>query len=369
MPPIMKEMQATERGASTIGRGWRLPSALSEAMLRLSVWNEIFDDLGLLPGPLGGPSLGMTGLPSGWTVLRNCLAGGGATFVQQQVCGAGPSPQYAPDGSANLRYGGVQDGNVGGVAAKILNGYKYHDYSALLGPRWDPAYCIYMRVAPWVAAGSPNPALIPLQDAPGLTQPLYRPVERPRPASDPSSTPLGRPMPKPRALPVRLLPYRSFDRLATENSSFGPRPDPGARSDPSSPGSPHVPEPPGPGTREKKNRISGGLGAVLKVLNVITEGRDFIQAVWQALPKKLQKGKTVQGMLLDIYNHLGSVDIRKAVINVIAQNLTDIAWAKINGLSAIEKQHLWNEMGLEAHGVPPRVLRFVQSAIFSKSSS
>lgn len=65
-------------------------------------------------------------------------------------------------------------------------------------------------------------------------------------------------------------------------------------------------------------------------MNVITEGRDFVQALWKALPKKFrskpQKGRktlTVQQMLRDIYDHLNDIDLADAVLNVIENEIQD----------------------------------------------
>lgn len=100
------------------------------------------------------------------------------------------------------------------------------------------------------------------------------------------------------------------------------------------PSKPLNPQPPGPGVKERKIRI-GLTGGPARIVNVITEGRDFVQALWKALPKKFRskpkKGRktlTVQQMLRDIYDHLNDIDLADAVLNVIENEIQDRFYGK-----------------------------------------
>ena len=106
----------------------------------------------------------------------------------------------------------------------------------------------------------------------------------------------------------------------------------------------HKNEPPGPGVKEKKMRSNGSrIGkAVFGAANTITESMDFIDAFYEALPnkykartKRLYNGygrpgqkfadPTPQQKLWALYRNWAHVDFTKAILNVGANQLTDLA--------------------------------------------
>lgn len=88
-------------------------------------------------------------------------------------------------------------------------------------------------------------------------------------------------------------------------------------------------KPPGPKVKERKIRM-GGYGAVNAVVSAATEGVDFLEALWDALPRNRQtreKGKktTPQQKALDLYRGWPDIDVAAAIKNVVVNELKDRA--------------------------------------------
>lgn len=94
-------------------------------------------------------------------------------------------------------------------------------------------------------------------------------------------------------------------------------------------GPPHQMRPPGRGTKERKAKV---LPGVQKLINLVTETNDAIEAVWYALPRHLRTpGANPAQMAMDLYRHYDSIDMNLAVRNLILTNAQDAAIGKLSG--------------------------------------
>lgn len=100
-------------------------------------------------------------------------------------------------------------------------------------------------------------------------------------------------------------------------------------------------EPPrGPGTKEKKWIANADpRTAAVRVLNKITEANDFIDALWDALPKKCQtkvKGSqtTPQQKFKDLYACSDQIDLCSALNNVVNNEVQDYIRGRLGRASA-----------------------------------
>lgn len=177
--------------------------------------------------------------------------------------------------------------------------------------------------------------------------PRYRPTIQPDPypVGDPEALPIKRPVETPRPMPIwpgirppaprdRPEPPLAMARSPVRNGSpamgvrQGRRPAVGV----STGTAPR--EPSGPRERERKFLASPLLMAVLRAYEGLTELDDFVDAIWESLPKKLRtKGQRV-GMaqkLLDIYNNADSISITDAVANLMANAIEDAIVGRLQG--------------------------------------
>lgn len=107
-----------------------------------------------------------------------------------------------------------------------------------------------------------------------------------------------------------------------------------------SPTKPGPPKPPGKGQRERKGLST--MRVVLSMLDTLSEAAEIVDAVYEALPKKVQRrwgcGKIKRGLidnagqygidgadckLRAIWHNLFKVDLEKAVRNIIANEIQD----------------------------------------------
>ena len=177
--------------------------------------------------------------------------------------------------------------------------------------------------------------------------PRWRPVipPLPFPLGDPEALPIKRPVQTPRPMPIwpgirppaprdRPEPPLAMARSPVRNGSpamgvrQGRRPAVGV----STGTAPR--EPSGPRERERKFLASPLLMAVLRAYEGLTELDDFVDAIWESIPKKLRtKGQRV-GMaqkLLDIYNNADSISITDAVANLMANAIEDAIVGRLQG--------------------------------------
>lgn len=110
-------------------------------------------------------------------------------------------------------------------------------------------------------------------------------------------------------------------------------------------------KPPRPRTKERKLRHGGALGVSIRTFaNALTEGKDFIDALWKALPKdkrtKPAKGhRTVvlQDKVRDLYNNWLDLDLPRALKNYIENELQDRFYGGVGKLGGKAVRELANQ--------------------------
>lgn len=179
-----------------------------------------------------------------------------------------------------------------------------------------------------------------VRDAPAI-------VHRLRPSHDPFAPP-GR-VPAPRRWPYRALPHRRENpwRAPSEQTQRGPAPEmvrapevvhlPGLTVTPK-----HRLARPGRGNKEKKFIATVPLQHIVaRIANGVTETKDFIDAIHDALPKQYQarapnRGRWVrseappQAKAAAIYTHINKIDWKEAWKNVLENQVEDMVIGKSN---------------------------------------
>lgn len=184
---------------------------------------------------------------------------------------------------------------------------------------------------PTIHRAVPGPMVVP--DVFPMAQPQPEPKATPWAKADPNSEPSekSKVRPKPYDLPLLPVPVISNDNLGQNDGQLDAVPveqhyqngHGGGGRVTVRPG-PTRNEAPGRGTKQKKINVVSVGGRVWVLLNMATEGIDFVQAMWQAIPKEhRRKCTTPQCMLRDLYDNMGEIDMEQAVENYLNMQLTD----------------------------------------------
>ena len=164
------------------------------------------------------------------------------------------------------------------------------------------------------------------------------PLAWPWPALDPLALPIAQPAPRPRPIPRRLIPGRRPNpfRAPGEQPQRGPAsvPHP-ARGLAVEVGKDSRPQPiirprarPKPHTKERKFMLAlnprSGLGLLY---NAASEGKDFVECFYEALPKELQKLRgwdhTIPNMLRVVWDNFDKIDWEAAFQNLVENEIED----------------------------------------------
>lgn len=110
------------------------------------------------------------------------------------------------------------------------------------------------------------------------------------------------------------------------------------------------------GTKERKLNIRTVAGRAWVVINFATEGMDFVQAVWGAIPKRLQsKPKWFNGKkhpvsfkrkLQDIYDHFEHIDLAHASWLFLNNQAEDFVFGQIGRRTGIATRNMGVTTGL-----------------------
>lgn len=254
--------------------------------------------------------------------------------------------------------GQVPDGSMGSTI-NVVSGFRrwmaFGRYTPIgtvgrmaLDQQWSRPTERATEPTPWIPGAPPlwlplPPAMPPwLNPFPPINVPQPFPIAPPYPLiphlprwelpdGDVRGQPNGRTNPRVRPR------YRDDPAIEID---FKPR----ERPDPKPPGE-HPREPPGPGTKEKKGTIGGGLAGkwlqgLDKIINTYTESDDFIAAVYKALPWEIRRWRGRDGVWRDrdigsqqrlerIYANLGKLSLSKAIKEVAENHGTDAAYGGI----------------------------------------
>lgn len=218
-----------------------------------------------------------------------------------------------------------------------------------------------------------TPAQEPFPDPYTVGDPAYSPapLAPPVPLLPPGVDPLIRPPfsnePLPVPLPWRAIPYRvpnpARDPREQPRRGPGPRPRPRlpTERDPMAPPVAGEPGPtivvgpgtvtegnPAPGARphpprrgEKEKKVRSGLPFLIRhPVNAATEAKDFIDAVWEAIPWKdriaYHEGKKVpraDQKARALYDLFDKIDWEEAIENIVENQIEDFVFGKAGQLS------------------------------------
>lgn len=214
-----------------------------------------------------------------------------------------------------------------------------------------------------------------------LVSPFTQPVRGPRPGEQPSVDPRPAPLPRvprlPPPLPGWTLPVpRPGPRPSPRPSPRpgpGPAPTPGTPPRPGEPTpsprpspapapspQPHRSEPPPGRTKEKKVQSK-----FMRLVGLFTEGTEFMEALYDAIPRHLQPGNyvlhrkdgstfiakrwnpTPQQRWAAVLKHFEHIDVAKALKNLTVNEITDRIGAKFGQTTGKLSWGPWDKSALE----------------------
>lgn len=175
----------------------------------------------------------------------------------------------------------------------------------------------------------------------------------------------SQPMPIARANVPALADHPGRQTGPTRGEYYYPHPtktEPPVKGEPDPGTDPEDPHPPRPREKERKIRVPAVLRRVLSAAYALTETKDAIEAIWEALPKELQEstrksGKTRKGAIIgegraystvndkarQLYDHWDEVDLEQAMINLAVNHVTDEMLGRLFGNS--DRWHQQNTHG------------------------
>lgn len=240
-------------------------------------------------------------------------------------CSVPTFPEYAAPGSTNCSATRVKTDPVPSFQY-INNATELYRWridvleflSPSLGYRFRQRKLFELRLVRSGSAGS-NAWMEVYPDGP----PLFSPRYAKRTQILPAPFPRAYHPPKAATLP----------EINWQGNSAGPLPTPLA---------PPTPRPPRPGTKERK-MVVAIAGVPQTLISAAGEIMDFVGAVHEALPKEFQaksvwrNGRwwwpTPYDKAMAVYNHLDKLDLREAIINLLANQLEDRIFGTIGQIS------------------------------------
>nr|QXN72839.1 MAG: hypothetical protein [Microvirus sp.] len=321
--PAASHVRKTMFGGIGGGGGWRggLRLAIRLAPQLRALWTAYQ----LLQWAMGKPGVGYD--MTGWTLQQACSGGDVHMFPQVITrCGARAvytwmlgSPIVHNDSVTQIQF-------VNHWRPEFRPGEAYVD----VGNRW-------IRYGK-VELPQPNP------DEPPVMLPERIPFVWQAPWVDPFSLPIQRPVPYPEPPPYRVIPHRTTNPYRVPQTqrqvghgrvSLGPKLAPrlvvGPRGAVAQPGR-HRPARPGQRVKERKVKVLAVSPSlpVVRIFSQVTEAGDLIDAVYEALPEDLRKGRRrMTRKLKQIYDHYDKVDIGQAIENIIENQLEDFVIGKV----------------------------------------
>ena len=196
----------------------------------------------------------------------------------------------------------------------------------------------------------PGPVELPLDGGLGVFPVILVPV--PTPGVDPVTDPSPGTGPVPPPEPPVVVPdqvitatdqYYRTSTAAQGGGRFG-RPAGGS-----------VDTPPRSREKERKTNVRSNFPHLWPFLNALTEGNEFIDDLWRALPKwartkRYHNGRRVRAnageKLADLYRHWDSADVPAMVANVFNDQLSDLYYAVFGRVQTAATRRMFRETGL-----------------------
>jgi hypothetical protein len=127
---------------------------------------------------------------------------------------------------------------------------------------------------------------------------------------------------------------------------------------------PHVSAPPGPGVKERKaNHKAAWRLLIMRGINFVTESKDALDAIWDALPDEYKTGyfklhgkhgrvywkrrrkASPQDKMKDLYRHYDKIDISDALKNLLVEQLKDAAYGKFGEARKRQARGMLDRLG------------------------
>lgn len=109
------------------------------------------------------------------------------------------------------------------------------------------------------------------------------------------------------------------------------------------------------GTKERKTRLSPAISAILKGVSKATEGVDFVNALYDALPpqyrpryrktKHEKRAVTPQEKMKALWENADKIDISEAIENLISNQIEDYVYGKIGQQAGRNSELLGRQYG------------------------
>lgn len=112
----------------------------------------------------------------------------------------------------------------------------------------------------------------------------------------------------------------------------------------------HIKDRPPPRTKERKLKLPAVAVGFIKIVNTLTEGVDFIDSAYNALPESKQakwkdtphkwRNPTVQAKLKALYDNYNDVDLSVFLDNLITNQIEDMFYGRLGRLNADASKRL-----------------------------
>lgn len=263
-------------------------------------------------------------LNGGWCIKNQCPTKGGNNSPDRWL--GGPGLPCTAAGTVCLQQGGLMknypaDTNYPTNGAGIVIG-RFVSFTGNMRPWLWLAPTSVRLTHPWVGqrpAGYVRPGRVTVRD------PWFLPIRQFVATPTRSPTP-GYPE-------GRRSPYAPPERSGGTYGTPREKPIPYVPKD--------RPQPPGPKEKEKKGAAARAVARIAAAAFAASEWVDAVNAIYDALPKSVRnqlskqvrdqgrtKGPTPQEKALAIYRNADQIDINQAVLNLIANHVTDAVIGK-----------------------------------------
>lgn len=300
----------------------------------------------------------------GWTLTRACTSGFPPWIYRTNVTGSDFYCGYGytklgtdPSNLSTPVPAGVNDITMFDKGEPYIGSYRW----ARIGNSYHRSVDTSPELAPHVGTGPQafpvglpfaTPAGLPLSPLTGTPRPKPWGEAMPGVGEQPSADPETEPAPQ--SKPIWEIPPLRFPVVLVPGVTPGmppevlpppspnvqevviPSPGTGTVQNPrvqSRPATNHERKnrPPRKHEKEKKIHVRTVAGGAWAIINMFTEGLDFLDVVWEALPKKDRtKGRpTPYDKARDIYDHFDQIDIAKAIENYINNQIEDYVYGMI----------------------------------------
>lgn len=222
----------------------------------------------------------------------------------------------------------------------VSQNVQYVPFHPLANPLNDP------NALP-IGQPAPLPRHIPWRRLSAHEKAMQQVLENQAPYRQPDVNPNGSPVVAPVPLPVPVplpgtMPLARPEPLPAQAQQVWPVPGPNAR-----PAQGHKFRRPEKGVKERKMKLALGGSAVGMAVNVVTEGLDFLDALYFAIPKNLRRGeRDPQSKATAVYRHFLDIDLQTALKNLLVNEVGDRLIGGVSNKLKRSYRSNWERYGL-----------------------